>query len=472
MVYQQPDEGSSSSTTHRKTRTRPRDVTEARSRAQRTKLETQAKAKQQQRASDEEKEEMSQTALQARRRAAMTLARAIDDYLQDHEGGNHSKKTLEWHQTALGLLQMFLQEERDITLVGEVEATDISAWFAHMRKVDGKHGRPRSERTIQTYARSVRAFFHWLVRREIIERNPFDRVVFPKVGRPLIQTIESEEFEQLLLACAPPNETGQMADRAAVRNRAILWLLYDTDIRVSALCGLRLSDFDRRHGVITVRWKGSKERRIALGSNCLRNILYYLDRHRPGEEELAEWGSAGEDHLFLAETRTPLTKNGVEMLFSRLRKRAGITDKRISPHILRHTFAVRYLVLGNDPFSLQELLGHEDMTTVKNYMHMVLTQERRCDKKWAHMGSISSPISGILACKILLLRLRSRRVACRTVSSDSYTMWLAGLSALRSRGKLPCGCQMHSMLGANISSSPTKQNPSLRPGVLLLLFAL
>ena len=97
---------------------------------------------------------------------------------------------------------------------------------------------------------------------------------------------------------------------------------------------------------------------------------YYLDRHRPDEEELAEWGSAGEDHLFLSETRLPLTKNGVTLLFARLRKRAGITDKRISPHILRHSFAIRYLVLGNDPFSLQELLGHEDMTTVKNYMHM------------------------------------------------------------------------------------------------------
>ncbi len=370
MVYQQPDEHRSSTTSASKTRKRKTDVTEARARAQRTKLETQAKAGQHQYASEAAKEETSQSALQARRRAAMTLSRAIDDYLQDHEGGNHSKKTLEWHHTALGLLQTFLKEERDITLVGEVEATDISAWFAHMRKVDGKHGRPRSERTIQTYARSVRAFFHWLVRREIIERNPFDRVVFPKVGRPLIQTIEPEEFEQLLLACAPPNETGQMADRAAVRNRAILWLLYDTGIRVSELCGLRLGDFDRRHGVITVRGKGSKERRIALGSNCLRNLLYYLDRHRPGEVELTEWGSAGEEHLFLAETRTPLTKNGVEMLFSRLRKRAGITDKRISPHILRHTFAVRYLVLGNDPFSLQELLGHEDMTTVKNYMHM------------------------------------------------------------------------------------------------------
>jgi site-specific recombinase XerD len=216
----------------------------------------------------------------------------------------------------------------------------------------------------------VRAFFHWLVRREIIERTPFDRIVFPKVGRPLIQTIEPEEFERLLVACAPPNESGQMADRATVRNRSILWLLYDTGIRVSELCGLRLGDFDRKHAVITVRGKGSKERRIALGNNCLRNLVYYLDRHRPGEEELEEWGSAGEDHLFLAETRTPLTKNGVEMLFSRLRTRAGITDKRISPHILRHTFAVRYLVLGNDPFSLQELLGHEDMTTVKYYMHM------------------------------------------------------------------------------------------------------
>jgi site-specific recombinase XerD len=100
-----------------------------------------------------------------------------------------------------------------------------------------------------------------------------------------------------------------------------------------------------------MRGKGSKERRIALGNNCLRNLVYYLDRHRPGEEELEDWGSAGEDHLFLAETRTPLTKNGVEMLFLRLRQRAGITGKRISPHILRHTFAVRYLVLGMTPLA-------------------------------------------------------------------------------------------------------------------------
>ena len=351
-----------------------KNVTEARAAAQRAKLDAQAESRrlaaERSASTSKKKGKREQQDLLARRRARMTIGNSVEDYLLDHEGGNHSLKTLQWHRTALGLLRNFLDQERGITLVGEVDAQDINAWFAHMRKTPGGYGKPRSERTIQTYARSARAFFHWLVRREIIERNPFDRVVFPKVGKPLIRTIEAEEFEQILLACTPPGEVGPLADRAAARNRAILWLLYDTGIRLGELCNLCLGDFDRKRGLLIVKGKGSKERRIALGNNCLRNLLYYLDRHRPGEEELAEWGSAGEDHLFLSETRLPLTKNGVSLLFKRIRERAGITDKRISPHIFRHSFAIRYLVLGNDPFSLQELLGHEDMTTLKNYMHM------------------------------------------------------------------------------------------------------
>jgi integrase/recombinase XerD len=359
----------------RRARAGSTNVTEARAAAQRVKLDAQAEAREQETltsaaALKKARNKKEQGKLQAARRATATIARAIDDYLLDHEGGNHSPKTLEWHRTALGLMRSYFERERGITMVGEIEAADINAWFAHMRKSPGGHGKPRAERTIQTYARSARAFFHWLVRRETIGANPFDRVTFPKVGKPLIQTIDADEFERRLLACAPPHETGPIAERAAVRNRAILWVLYDTGIRVSELCGLRLSDFDRKHSILTVTGKGSKERRIALGNNCLRNLLYYLDKRRPDEEELAEWGSAGEDHLFLSETRLPLTKNGVTLLFRRIKERAGITGKRISPHILRHSFAIRYLVLGNDPFSLQELLGHEDMTTVKNYMHM------------------------------------------------------------------------------------------------------
>ncbi len=155
-----------------------------------------------------------QASLLARRRAATTVESTIADYLLDHEGGNSSLKTLQWHQTALGLLCHFLQDERGITLVGEVDAPDINAWFASMRKTPTSRGKVRTERTIQTYARSARAFFHWLVRCETIERNPFDRVRFPKMGKPLICTIEPEEFERLLVACTPPGEVGPMADRA------------------------------------------------------------------------------------------------------------------------------------------------------------------------------------------------------------------------------------------------------------------
>ena len=202
-------------------------VAEARAVAQRAKLDAQTEARQRQSASTtpapkSSRSRKGQEDLLTRRRAATTVERAIVDFLDDHEGGNHSAKTLEWHRTALGLFRRFLAEARSITLVGEIDVPDLSAWFAFMRKTPTTRGGIRSERTIQTYARSVGAFFHWLVRRETIERNPFDRVVFPKVGKPLIRTISPEEFERRLVACTPPNEAGPIVTRAVVRNRAIL----------------------------------------------------------------------------------------------------------------------------------------------------------------------------------------------------------------------------------------------------------
>lgn len=208
-------------------------VTEARAAAQRAKLDAQDEQRRQHQQATAKTTGTQRTTgkknqqVLAKRRAATTMERASADYLLDHEGGNSSKKTLQWHQTALGLLRDFLQEQRGISLVAEVDAPDINAWFAHMRKTPASRSKVRSERTIQTYARSARAFFHWLVHHEILEHNPFDRVVFPKVGKPLIRTIEPEEFERLLVACTPPGEVGALADRAAARNRAILWLLYD-----------------------------------------------------------------------------------------------------------------------------------------------------------------------------------------------------------------------------------------------------
>jgi len=288
------------------------DVTESRAAAQRVRINGQRNAQQTNMSASGEPKKSSLSL--RKKQYQITLSDASEAYISDQIGGNHSEKTLEWHRTALGFFKAFLESEQSITLVQDIESVHISAWLASLRTAPSTRGKIRSERTIQTYARSVRAFCRWLVRRQLLEHNPFDHIIFPKVGKPLIQTITAEEFEKLLWACAAPNETGPIAERAAVRNRAILWVLYDTGIRVSELCGLREGHFDRKHGVLTVQGKGSKERRVALGQNCLRHLLYYLDHQRPDEEELAEWGSSGEDHLFLSETRLPFTKNGMTLL--------------------------------------------------------------------------------------------------------------------------------------------------------------
>ncbi len=208
-ISHSPAQGSASQNPPHQHRTQ--DATEARTRAQRAKLDSQTRARARTQQSSRKKAHQD---VQRRIHTSTSVADAIDAYLQDHEGSNHSHKTLEWHATALGLLRRYLEEERAITQVEEVDAPAISAWFAYLRTVPGQRGKPRCERTIQTYARSARAFFRWLLRREMLARNPFDQVAFPKVDRPLIQTIEPEEFEQLLQACAPQGEAGWLVATA------------------------------------------------------------------------------------------------------------------------------------------------------------------------------------------------------------------------------------------------------------------
>lgn len=124
-------------------------VTDARAAAQRAKLDAQAEercttAEQETTQPKKPETKKDQRQLLATRRANTTIERAVEDYLSDHEGGNDSKKTLEWHHTALGLLQKFLLSERDITLVGEIDAPDINAWFVYMRKTPEDMERPEA----------------------------------------------------------------------------------------------------------------------------------------------------------------------------------------------------------------------------------------------------------------------------------------------------------------------------------------
>jgi site-specific recombinase XerD len=293
----------------------------------------------------------------------ITLADAISAYLLHHQSIDSQPSTIGQHRCSLGEFLKYCTAQ-DISTVAQVTTEDMQQWIVELQIQPGRRGK-RTARTVSWYVRSLRAFYRWCCRRGFVETDITVWLDLPKLSKPLIRILEPEEFSRLLGACGPgQSEHHSTGPHHVARNEAILWLLYDTGIRLAELCNLRLADFDRSRGTIIVYGKGRKERKIALGKNALQILSRYLTYWRE------RFPSADEDnHVFLADDGG-ITRNGITMLFKRIRKRAGFTERRVHPHLFRHTFAVRYLMAGGDVFTLQELLGHEDMETIRNYMHL------------------------------------------------------------------------------------------------------
>ena len=198
---------------------------------------------------------------------------------------------------------------------------------------------------------------------------PFARRLFPQVGPPLPHLLEPEEWERLLQACQLDEGRVASAEQGA-RNRALLWVFAQTGIRPSEICGLRLSDVDREQGLLRVKGKDGRWRWVPLGSEGLRHLLAYVDGFRLQSVKQEQRRRMGEEMLFVSETGRPLRKNTIDLVFHRLRKRAGMTRKGVNPSLLRDTFAVRYLQAGGDLFTLRELLGQEESAVVRRALHM------------------------------------------------------------------------------------------------------
>jgi site-specific recombinase XerD len=305
-----------------------------------------------------------------KRQRSQTIERAVHDYLEDQRSHHRRPKTLEWHQMALGLFQHYLLSVCHLTLLNHITEKEIQGWLAFLGQQPTCRGNLRTTGTIASYLRSARAFCQWVVRHTSLKSTPFAHLPLLKAEPLLLQLLEPEEWEGLLLACQPPEETDMLAERAMARNQAILWVLADTGMCVSEICGLRLSDVDQECGILTVKEKGSKQRQLPLGQIGRHALLSYLDQRRPETVEAVDQRDACEDPLFLSDTGRSLTDNGIALLFGRLRKRAGVTRKGVGPSLLRDSFAVRYVQAGGDLCTLRELLGQQESTTVKRYLRM------------------------------------------------------------------------------------------------------
>ncbi|MFO7998102.1 MAG: site-specific tyrosine recombinase XerD [Bacteroidales bacterium] len=213
-------------------------------------------------------------------------------------------------------------------------------------------------RTQARIVSGIRAFFHYLVLEGVIQSNPARVLETPRLSQKLPEVLSVAEIDRIIAAIDMSREGGQ-------RNRAIIETLYGSGLRVSELVHLKISDIQMDAAFIRVSGKGNKQRLVPLGRSAMKHIQLYLQASR--NQVLPKKGS--EDHLFLNRFGSGLSREMVFIIVKRLASEAGI-KKTVSPHTFRHSFATHLVEGGADLRAVQDMLGHESITTTEIYTHL------------------------------------------------------------------------------------------------------
>ncbi|HEX2409675.1 MAG TPA: site-specific tyrosine recombinase XerD [Solirubrobacteraceae bacterium] len=265
-----------------------------------------------------------------------------------------SRNTLEAYRSDLQQLGAHLRRtDTDALLATHSDLADFVADLAA-----GGEGRPpASAATLQRKVACLRSFYRHLRRQDLTADDPTVHLRAPKQNRRLPQVLSRDEVGKLL-------ESPRGTEPPALRDRALLELMYACGLRASEAIGLELGDIDLEDGILRARGKGSKERLVPIGATASRALVTYLGRGRP---RLV--GDRLEASLFVNHRGARLTRQGLYKIVQRHARAAGLEGK-MSPHTLRHTFATHLLAGGCDLRSLQEMLGHADIATTQVYTHL------------------------------------------------------------------------------------------------------
>ena len=266
-----------------------------------------------------------------------------------------SRNTLEAYRSDLFQFGRFLEarEGSAATATG----ADVSDFLTALADGDGEGRAAASPATIHRKAACLRSFYRHLRREGVRDSDPMAAISGPRRGRRLPKVLTRGEVGKLL-------EQPRGTDPTALRDRALLELMYACGLRASEAIGITVGDVDLEDGVLRARGKGSKERLVPIGSQAVDAVRRYLERGRPA---LAKGRPV--TPLFLNFRGDGLTRQGLYKIVRRHAATAGLAD-RMSPHTLRHTFATHLLAGGCDLRSVQEMLGHADVATTQLYTHL------------------------------------------------------------------------------------------------------
>ncbi len=279
------------------------------------------------------------------------MEREIESFISYlHNIKRTSQNTEMSYRRDLTKMRVYLEITAGSPAAGEVTEENLKKYIAYMQRKNFKAA------TISRNIASIKAFYHYLLKQGIVQEDISKCLKAPKVERKLPDILSMEEMENLL--AQPSGDSDK-----EIRDKAMLELLYATGIRVSELVSLKLSDINMQMGFL-ICCDGDRERMIPFGNQTRDAVQRYLTQAR----ENMVTNEAG-DILFVNCSGSPMSRQGFWKLVKYYAEKAGIT-KDITPHTLRHTFAAHLVENGADLKSVQEMLGHSDISTTQIYANM------------------------------------------------------------------------------------------------------
>ena len=236
-----------------------------------------------------------------------------------------------------------------------VEEYMIERYLVHL--LEKRHKKSSQARELS----GIKSFFNYLLLIDKIESSPAEFISAPKSSRTLPDILSVDEVERIISSVDTSTDKG-------LRDRAMLELMYSCGLRVTELISLKLSDLFFGEGYIRVLGKGNKQRLVPIGRVAQEYVMRYLDV-RKEENSSSKTKTKGEQTLFLSNRRTGLTRVMVFNIIRQATEHAGIT-KNVSPHTFRHSFATHLLAGGANIRQVQDMLGHENITTTEIYTHL------------------------------------------------------------------------------------------------------
>ena len=278
----------------------------------------------------------------------ITALRGYRSYLMIERSLSHNSVAA--YLNDLRKLREFLNENKKERKPAEITYNDLSDFVA------SGAGSNNSARTQARLISGIRAFFRYLIIEGVITEDPSTLLESPRLGMKLPEVLTTEEIDRIIAAIDLSLPEGH-------RNRAMIETMYSCGLRVSELVNMKLTDMHRSEGFVTVTGKGNKQRLVPIGSVALKEIDNYLETRNMLPV------ITDRNIIFLNRRGRRLTRVMIFTIIKKLADAAGIR-KKISPHTFRHSFATHLVEGGADLRAVQEMLGHESITTTESYTHI------------------------------------------------------------------------------------------------------